>query len=69
MTLEDQLLDIDAKVTALTAAVAVIPTTQTSPTVDLSPVLTALATLQTDVSAIQAQLQPTPGTAPSTPAA
>ena len=65
MTVEDQLLDIDAKVTALATAVAAIPTTPVAPTVDLSPVLTAIATLQTTASAILAQDQPTPAPAPA----
>lgn len=49
MTIESELAD-------LKAAVAAIPTTPSTATVDLTPVLDAVSALSTQVTAIQTQL-------------
>jgi hypothetical protein len=56
MTLADQIADTNAKVTALQGAVAAIA----APTVDLTPVTTAVAAVQTTVNDIDTKLTPTP---------
>ncbi len=54
-TVEDQLISITAQLTELQAAVAAIAT----PVVDLTPVTTAVAGVQTTANTILAQLEPT----------
>lgn len=58
MTIKDDLNTIIANQAALTAAIAAIPAT--GGTVDLTAVTAALATANTGIAAIEAQLQPTP---------
>lgn len=66
-TLDDQVIAIAAavtalatQVTALQTAVAAIPTTPVAPTVDFTPVLNAVAAVQTTANSILAQDSPTP---------
>lgn len=58
-TLADKINDIDTKTAALQAAVAALPTT-TGGTVDLTATDAKIDAVQTTVTAIQAELTPTP---------
>lgn len=61
MTIADQIIAIQADLTALKTAVAALPTTSTGTnTVDLTPVTTAVAAVQATVTGIDANLKPTP---------
>lgn len=61
MTIADQIATITADLVALKAAVAAIPTTAVpAAPVDLTPVTTAVAAVQTTANAINANLQLTP---------
>ena len=53
-TVEDQLLEIIAKVDTLS--------TPAAPVVDFTPILTQLTSIEASLAAIAAQLQPTPAT-------
>lgn len=57
-TVEDQLISITAQLTALQTAVAAIAVPAV-PVVDLTPVTTAVAGVQTTANAILVQLEPT----------
>lgn len=56
MTIKDDLNTIITNQAAIQAAI----TASTGGAVDLTPVLTAVATANTGIAAIEAQLQPTP---------
>lgn len=56
MTIADQILAIQTELDAVKTAVAAIPTTPATATVDLSQVTTAVAGVQTTVDAIKADL-------------
>lgn len=63
MTIADNIIAIKTDLDAVKIAVAAIPTTALPATVDLTAVTNALATANTGIAAIEAQLQPTPPTA------
>lgn len=60
MTIKDDINTLTAQVTQLTTLVQALPTTSTPPTVDFTPVLTAVAGVDKDVQAIAAQFVATP---------
>lgn len=83
MTLEDQVLALQASIDKLATAVAAIPTTQVpvtvpAPTVDFTPVLAAITNeqaadatahnaLSAKIDQVLAQFTPTPAPAPVAP--